>query len=296
MNNFIEKIDACKHIALIVGNDIDALCAASALYTHLMRLHKKVSFVCLETFSPYKLSFIPWNEKVKAQLPSSAESIVSFGVEQEKFTQEQEERVLVQAWQQHESFSYGMYDFFIQHAIELNQKMAMALCSGLLYSSDNLAKRWVDGTTFASLGKLIEAGASYATCHDYVTKTKSLSALRFKAYVIENMDLLCDASLAYINVDENQLLAYGVCEDDFFYALQEQLSLPSVKISALVYENKALFKRAYLLHNEEQNLHEIFSDFATSGTKQQMCIDFAHRSNDEIQTIIIKLLKEGKLF
>jgi phosphoesterase RecJ-like protein len=292
MNKIIEKIDASQHIVLLVSKDLDAICAASALYTHILRLHKKVSFVCLDAFFFHKLSFIPWSEKIKNQLPTSADLVLCFT----ENALESDIRNLVTVEKKSFGYSHGMYTFFTSHAMKINEKMATALCCGLIYKSDSFANQEVDGTTFACMSKLIEAGASYATCHASVTKTRSLGALRFKAYVIENMDLLCDASLAYMNVNENQLLAYGVCEDDFFYALQEQLSLPSVKISLLVYENKALLKRAYLLHNEEQNLHEIFSGFEISGTKQQMCIDFAHRSTEEIQTIIIKLLKEGKLF
>lgn len=292
MNEIIKKIDVAQHIVLLVNKDIDAICAASALYTYILRLHKKVSFVCLDTFFLHKLSFLPWSEKIKNQLPASADLVLSFG----EVSLESETSNLVLLEQKNSGYAHSMYAFFRAHAMKINEKMATALCCGLIYKSDFFANQEVDGTTFAYMSELIEAGAHYATCHKHIVKMRSLSALRFKAYVIENMDLLCDASLAYVNINETHLLAYGVCEEDFFYALREQLTLPSVKVSLLVYENKASFKKVYILSNEEQNLYEIFSGFEISGTKQQMCIDFAHRSNEEIETTIIKLLKEGQLF
>ena len=57
MNDIFKKIDAAKHIEIIV--EAENLFVGSALYSYILTLHKKVSLVCKEERIDHKFSFLP---------------------------------------------------------------------------------------------------------------------------------------------------------------------------------------------------------------------------------------------
>ena len=74
MNNILDEIDNAKYVMIVA--DAKSLPSASALYTHILRLHKKVSLVCETKNIDNKLSFLPWFEKIKSTKMSSADFII----------------------------------------------------------------------------------------------------------------------------------------------------------------------------------------------------------------------------
>src|SRR6056300_1331129 len=80
MNDIIKRIDSAQHIVVIAhaSPDADSLGSASAMYTYILTLHKKVSFFCFtKTVNP-KLSFLPWFKKIRNSFPSSADLAIGF--------------------------------------------------------------------------------------------------------------------------------------------------------------------------------------------------------------------------
>ena len=103
----LEAIDKAKHIVILVSND--SFADASALYTYILRLHKKVSIVSEVQAIDSKFSFLPWFDKLRNIIPSSADLVIDFDLETE-----------------------SLFNLFKSHNITINIKMATALYAGLL--------------------------------------------------------------------------------------------------------------------------------------------------------------------
>jgi len=77
MNNILDGIDNAKYVMIVT--DANSLPSASALYTHILRLHKKVSLVCEAKNIDNRFSFLPWFEKIKSERVSSSDFIIELG-------------------------------------------------------------------------------------------------------------------------------------------------------------------------------------------------------------------------
>ena len=78
----IEAIEKAKHVVVIshVNPDADSLSSASAVYTYMLKLHKKVSFFCASKNIDEKLKLFPWTEKVRDIFPKDAAIQEALGV------------------------------------------------------------------------------------------------------------------------------------------------------------------------------------------------------------------------
>ena len=74
MDNILDNIDSVKHIVIL--SDTKNLAVASALYSHLLRLDKKLSFVSKPSHLSLNFSFLPWYDKIKTSQPSSYDLII----------------------------------------------------------------------------------------------------------------------------------------------------------------------------------------------------------------------------
>ena len=213
MNNILTEIDNAKHVMIVT--DAKFLSGASALYTHILRLHKKVSLVCQTDSISYKLSFLPWFEKIKVLKLASADVIIEFDYS-----------------------SVELYDFFKKSGIKINPKMATALYSGFLQESDGFLNSSVNGTTFASVGELIEAGADYKICNDFLMKRTTLASLRLKAIMLKNMVLQNSAKAAVFYISDDDIESTGASLEDCDETLKESLNLAHVELALLLNKDK----------------------------------------------------------
>ncbi|MDA3908475.1 MAG: phosphoesterase [Sulfurimonas sp.] len=159
MKNILDGIDNAKYVMIVA--DAKCLPSASALYTHVLRLHKKVSLVCKTKNINNKLSFLPWFEKIKSDRVSSADLVIELDIS-----------------------SIELFNFFKINNIKMNHKMGTALYAGLLQETNGFLNSYIDGTTFAMAEELIECGADYKTCNNFIMKRSTLCALRLKATML----------------------------------------------------------------------------------------------------------------
>jgi phosphoesterase RecJ-like protein len=212
----LEEIDKAKHIVILASNN--SFADASALYTHMLRLHKKVSIVCESQNIDSGLSFLPWFDKLRAVVPGSADLVIDLDLEKET-----------------------LCNFFKLNAITINQKMATALYAGLLQRFDGFVSSSVDGTIFASVSELIEQGADYKLCNKFIMKRVSLSTLRLKAIMLKNMILINDSKEALFVISDDDLRSSGAALSEAYEIMEEALSLPYVESAILKNsENKIL--------------------------------------------------------
>ncbi|WP_321778745.1 phosphoesterase [Sulfurimonas sp.] len=213
MNDILKKIVEAKHIVIL--SNIDNIAGASALYTHIIRLHKKVSLVCREKncnkeFN-LKYSFLPWFDKIKDFKPASADCVIEF-----------------------DNSCVSLYEYFQKSNMKINSKMATALYSGLLQESESFTNKIVNGTIFAMAKELIECGAQIEICSKYMLKTSTLSSLRLKSKMLGEFLLEDEAKVAVFSLSSEDLKASGARVQDCDEVLKESLKLPTVEMAVLL--------------------------------------------------------------
>jgi phosphoesterase RecJ-like protein len=220
MNEIFKNIQNAKHIEIVAEPEF--LSVASALYTHILRLHKKVSLVCKSQNIDNKFSFLPWFEKIKSSDTPSADLRIVCNFH-----------------------SKTLYEIFEKENTILNKKMATALYAGLLYETQGFVKA-VDGTTFATAQVLIECGAEHKLCSQFLLKNATLAFLRLKSLMLKKLLLRNDAKAALFCISESDLKATGTSLEDAYQIMQEAFVLGYVEMAVLLdsdleYEVRKIF-------------------------------------------------------
>ena len=212
----LEDIDRAKHIVILTNSNTFA--DASALYTHILRLHKKVSIVSESQTVENSLSFLPWFNKLRSVVPSSADLVIDLELETEP-----------------------LYNLFKSNNIGINEKMATSLYAGLLKRFDGFLSSDVDGTIFADVSELIKQGADYKLCNKSIMNRASLSTLRLKAIMLKNMILINDSKAALFCVSDDNFKSSGANLSQAYEIIKEGLNLPYVEMAILLNsENRVL--------------------------------------------------------
>jgi bifunctional oligoribonuclease and PAP phosphatase NrnA len=265
MKDIMQRIDKANHVVLVaqINPSADSLGAASAMYTHLLRLHKKVSFFCATKNIHSKLSFLPWSEKIRNSFPSSADFAIYVGCENDLQLEKNIKYCVLHS--EILSTSQMLYNFFAENEITFNKKMATALYAGLLEDTNGFLSDTLDGTIFAAVKVLIEAGAEFELCNKYIMQYQSLSSLKLKALMLNNMRLINDAKVAVFLVSDEDMKKTGAMTEDCENALREALFLPTVELSLLVKENKDKSISGFL-YTSTQSKYKSKEVFSTSNT------------------------------
>ncbi|MFT5662091.1 MAG: phosphoesterase RecJ-like protein [Sulfurimonas sp.] len=306
MKDIIKRIDSAKHIVVIahINPDADSLGSASAMYTYILTLHKKVSLFCVSKNINPKLSFLPWADKVRNSFPASGDlaialdcgSIARLGIDIECD--------LVNIDHHQSNPKYGEYNlvdtkcistsqilcnFFLENEIPINKKMATSLYAGLLDDSDGFMSDDVDGTVLATSKMLIESGAEYKLCNKYIMKYQSLASLRLKAIMLGNMSLFNDARIALFLVSNEDMKKTGAIGEDCEGALEESLHLPTVEVAVLLKENKDLSLKGSLRTCGNIDASKIASKYSGGGHKSRA--GFTMRSTCTLEDASQEILK-----
>ena len=213
----LADIDKAKHIAILTSGD--SFADASALYTYVLRLHKKVSIVNESQDIGSEFSFLSWFDKLRAVVPSSADLVVDMDLEKE-----------------------SLCSLFKSQNITINKKMATSLYAGLLKRFDGFLESSVDGTTFAFVSELIKQGADYKLCNKFIMKRVSLSTLRLKALMLANMILINDAKATLFCLSDNDLNSSGATLSEAYEIIREGLHLPYVEMAILISSENEILK------------------------------------------------------
>ncbi len=209
MNNILDKINNARYVMIV--SDVKHLAVSSALYTHILRLHKKVSLVCLTEQVDVRLSFLPWFDKIKTFKVASCDTIIDMNYSSIEF-----------------------YDFFKKSGLKINPKMATALYGGLLQETDGFLNSVVDSRVFAMAKELIECGAEYKVCSSFIMKRTTLATLRLKALMLKNMILQNSAKAAIFCICNDDLKSTGALIEDSCEIIEESLMLNQVEMAILL--------------------------------------------------------------
>jgi len=214
----LKDIEKANNIRIIT--DDRSFANASALYTHILRLHKKVNLVSENDTLKASLSCIPWFDKVRLTSGSSADLMIDMRLEKG-----------------------SLYEFFKKEKIVVNKKMATALYADYLQRYDSFLSDKVDGIVFASVSELIAYGAQYQLCNKMIMKSLSLSLIRLKSILFKKMFFKEDARLAIFEISLDDLKLSGASLEDVEVVMNEALNIAHVEKVVLLDaddENKLL--------------------------------------------------------
>lgn len=214
----VEKISEFSHVLLVADNT--SFANASVLYSYILTLHKKVSLQN-STELDVKFSFLPWFDKSRTVVASSAELVINVGSDSKK-----------------------LYEELQSKHIKINQKMATSLYCGLFLQFDGFSSNRADGTTFAIVSELIALKAEYKKCNLYLRRREPLSRFRLRAILFKNLLLVNDAQEAEIELSDDDLSASGATLEDAFIVMQEALNIVNVRKVTLIKcdENRKILK------------------------------------------------------
>ncbi len=212
-----KQINESKHI--LIKSDKESLAQASALYSYLLTQHKKVSLYA--DAIDRRFSFLPWIDKVRTNVPTSADLEIDSNIE-----------IMV------------LYTFLQESDVKINAKMATALYAGFLKRYKNFISDDVNGTVFAALSQLITLGAEHKQCVKHLCKEVPLSMIRLKALLFKTFLLKENGKVACVSINDADLLASGASMEDALDAATELLNVVHVQEVHLVKsdENNKIIK------------------------------------------------------
>ncbi len=205
----IEEIQSAKHILLIANSS--TFCNASALYTYILTLHKKVSLQVSEPLDK-NLSFLPWFDKARKRSESNADLVIEVDDDVK-----------------------ALFNLLQVYKIKINIKLATALYSSLLKRYRSFRSEDCDGTVFAIASELISLKADYKTSHDFLQKRVSISSFRLKAIFFKEMIFVEEATHVKLFLSESILKASGA-------SLQEAIEIMNEILTIVHVEKVTLYK------------------------------------------------------
>jgi len=217
------EIEKSKHILLQTQSDTFA--SASAIYSYLLTLHKKVS-IYSEDEIEQRFSFLPWYEKIRRVAPSSADLIIKI---------------------EDEPLEY--YEFFRANRVKINVKMATALYGALLMKYDNFRAIESHGMLFACLSELVLCGADCKGVEKIVLRSNPLSLFRVKAILYKSMLLCNSATEAKLYISQRDLEESGASMREVECVMRELLTLIHVTKVTLIKsdENMKILKEIQIV-------------------------------------------------
>ncbi|SFV54747.1 FIG146085: 3'-to-5' oligoribonuclease A, Bacillus type [hydrothermal vent metagenome] len=214
----IEKITNAQHILIVA--DSAAFANASALYSCILTLHKKVSLQNSEPLN-VNLSFLPWFDKSRLHRPSTADYIIEV-----------------------DSDTLELYKFFIKNTFKINQKMATALYAGLLDRYDNFKSDECDGTIFTLISTLLGLKANKKICHEFLLQRVPLAYMRLKERLLKSLILKDEARHAFVSICDDDLKSSNTELIDAYKIMKEFLTIVHVEKVTLLKsdENNKIIK------------------------------------------------------
>ena len=304
-----QAIENAQHIVLIahINPDADSFGSASAMYTHLMRLEKKVTLFCVtERINP-RLSFLPWFDKMRHQFPKSAELAISFdcGAYKRLGVEVPCELINIDHHKSNEAYAtinvidttaisttQVLFDAFNKHGIKINPKMATALYAGLLDDSHGFLAPKTDARSFKMASALTEAKAEISACAQALFHHNSLAALRLKGMMFEKMYLLFDARVVIHLVTKEMMAITGGREVDCEAALEESMGLPHVELALMLRENRNGTVKGSLRSVGDLDVERIAKNFGGGGHRHAAGLDVEGSSLDALYQKLLTVIKE----
>lgn len=304
-----EAIVGAKHIVLIahINPDADSLGAASAMYTHLMRLEKRVTLFCVTEHINHRLAFLPWFDKIRHQFPTQADLAISFDCGAYKRLGVEVTVPLINVDHHKSNEAYGqinlietkaisttqvLFNAFEERGIKINPKMATALYAGLLDDSHGFLGAKTDVRSFEMAAALTAAKADIQACANALFHQNSLAALRLKGLMFEQMYLLHEARVVVHRVTQEMMAQSGGREVDCEAALEESMGLPHVELAVMLRENRDGKIKGSLRSRGDLDVEEMAKNFGGGGHFHAAGFDVNDKDLDSVYDVLETIIQE----
>ncbi len=305
-----QKLKVAKHIVLIlhVNPDVDSFGSASAFYSYVLRLHKKVTLFCATADPDRRLSGLPWFDTMRHQFPSSADLAICFDCGTVERLGHKVECELINIDHHLSDIGFGdlnvinpdaisttevVYDLFKEGNIKINTKIATALYAGLLDDSNSFLHVKTNAKTFEMAADLLACGAQSSHVVKELYQKNSLASLRLKGLMFEQLGLFCNGQVAVLHVNLEMFESSGALPQDAESALEESLSLVTVKVSVLLRERSGGGIKGSLRGDGTVNLSVLANEFGGGGHRDSAGFVVADGTLCALQEEIMnKLCKE----
>jgi len=205
----LENINKATSIVLLTNSD--SFANASAIYTYILTLHKKVSLVCIDDDLDTRLSCIPWFNTVRTNIGSSHDLVIDVTLE-----------------------TKSLYELFKLNNIKINKKISTALYVSLLHDTNYFVANISNGIIFAYISELISYGADYRICNQFVLHNLPLSLFRLKSRMFDEMILHDNAKVVVLFLSEDELSSTGTSLKDAYLVMIEALNIAHVQTAVLL--------------------------------------------------------------
>lgn len=304
----VQAIDKASHIVLVAHEhpDADSLGSACALYSHLLRLSKKVTLFCSTDIGDKNLLFLPWSDKICHTFPLDADLVMSFDCGSFKRLGITYTGELINFDHHISNEHYGtlncvnvdalsttqvIYEWFVTNELKINGKMAQSLYAGLL--DDTSCFRDITPVGLYMASSLIALGANHEVCVKALFGSHSLASLRLKAMMLRDMQLVHDGSVAVFKVTQKMLGECGAVLRDCKHPLEVALNLKVVTIALLAVELKSGGVKISLRSEGELNASEILQHHGGGGHRSRAGARIADVTIDEaVKKIMIDITRE----
>ncbi len=297
MNSLIKTIENSKYILVVshINPDFDALCSASAFYTYVLTLHKKVSFYCKSEIELYRFKDIPWIEKANNRISKDIDLIINFSSNPFSSLGIEKHDIKIVNFDhtcEIDKSSIGttqiVYQFFKNNHITINKKMATALYIGLLKSSNNFKLHKIKSLDYKMAEDLINLGANHSEISQKIYKTTSLCSLRLKSLMLQELTLHKNGRIVFIKATKEMFVRSGASLRDTHIVLDDISSLVNVEVSLCLSETNLGVTKASICSINNIELEELASFYGGSGDKNSC--EFTVNSN--IEDIYISVLNK----
>jgi len=200
-----------KATSIVILTNSDSFANASAIYTYILTLHKKVSLVCIENEIDTKLSCIPWFSAVRTTTGSSHDLLIDVKLE-----------------------TKSLYEWFKLNNIKLNKKISTALYISLLQDINYFVTEISNGIIFAYISELVSSGADYRICNQSVLHNLPLSFFRLKSKMFAEMILHDNARVIVLFIAQDDLKSTGSSLNDAYLLMLEALNITHVQTAILL--------------------------------------------------------------
>ncbi|BCD59754.1 MULTISPECIES: bifunctional oligoribonuclease/PAP phosphatase NrnA [unclassified Nitratiruptor] len=309
MTEALRKIQEVNRIVLLthVNPDADTLGSALGMYHILQKMGKK-AVVVNTTELPYNLDFLPGIEKVKKQLPSSYELMISFDCGSfDRLGIEEKEAFLINFDHHKSNTLYGdvniiqpeyastsqvVYEFAKNHELPVDKNAAICFYTALVDDCGFFKYDTVNAKTFEFAKELCEKGVIPEYVATMLTMREPLSKIRLITYVLETLELRLNAKVAVVRVTQEMLRKSGGTKEMADDALNMARSLVTVEVAILLREEEDGRIKVSLRSKNEVDVSVIAIMFGGGGHKRAAGFTAQETSFEKVLDALLEVLKK----
>ena len=139
---------------------------------------------------------------------------------------------------------------------------------------------------------LVDSGAELQACADALFHFNSLAALRLKALMLAQMQLLFEAEAVVHLVDREMMLQSGAKEVDCEAALEESMGMPHVVLGVLLRENRDGTIKGSLRSVGDLDVEKIAQHFGGGGHHHAAGFNIKEGSLQSVYAVLLPMIKE----